>query len=86
MVRIFYTAVLILYGLTLLIFTLVSISASQNGHVATTSLLWQSIPYDLFVLLLISRVMQSRNPNWLWLGLPTILAILGFAGYIFLLP
>jgi hypothetical protein len=85
-VRIFYTVALMLYGLALAAFTYLSVVAGQHGHIATTPLWWQSIPYIPFILLLISRIMYYRDPRWLWLGLVAFLAVGGLIGSSFLLP
>lgn len=91
-VRILYTSVLVLFGLALVPYYVVMISASQNGHGSFSFLSTQGIvPALLFGLLLVSRIMYARSPKWLLLGSPTILAIVGVIGYLvyaelFLIP
>jgi len=82
-VRVFYTVVLILLGLGLIVYYPLMLAASANGHGSFSIFSLQGItPALLFALLLVSRVLQSRSPKWLLLGLPTLLLIVGFAGFI----
>lgn len=79
-VRIFYTAVLLLFGLAIMVVTLVNDSMSKSGKVPSSLLITAVV---LFLLLLAARILQSRSSKWLWLGVPTILAIAGFGAYTF---
>ena len=84
-VRIFYTAVLLLLGLAVFIWTMVSIAAAGNDHAPFNIFSFTNLVIAvLFISLLVSRILYSHSPKWLWLGLPSILVIAGFAGYIFL--
>lgn len=84
-VRIFYTVNLLFLGLGLLLWYNVSHVASQHGHNSFDVFAPQNLViFALYFLLFISRLLVSRSLNWLWLGTPTILAVYGFALFIFL--
>jgi|GEM_PF-6650529 len=86
-VRIFYTINLILLGLGLVSLYYGIYVASQHGHGPLNLLAPQNIVIiGLYLLLLISRLLVSRSSNWLWLGLPTILAVYGFIAFSVLYP
>lgn len=81
-VRILYTAVLILFGLALVPYYVGMTSAAANGHGSFSILSLEGIlPALLVLLLLVSRVLYKQSLTWLWLGAPTILAILGAIGF-----
>ena len=89
-VRILYTAILTLFGLGLVAYYPLMMSAAASGHGSFNVFSVQGIlPALLFLMLLISRALFYRSPKWLLLGLPTTLVIFGlmlFLVYIQLFP
>ncbi len=82
-VRVLYTASLILYSLGLFVYYTLMFSATSNGHGSFSFFsLTGIIPMFLFFLLFISRILHTRSSKWLWLGLPTVMVMYGFIGYI----
>lgn len=82
-IRILYTVVLLLFGLEIVTLMLVNDSMSKSGKVPSVLLI---TAVGLFLLLLVSRLLHSRSPKWLWLGVPTTLVIIAFGTYLLLFP
>lgn len=91
-VRIFYTATLMLFGFGGFLMQSASWIAIPHGHGSYHAFWENTLVFGIiFVLLLASRLLCRRSPKWLWLGLPAIVAIYGFIGWIlfnvlFLIP
>lgn len=76
-VRIFYTVELLLLGLGILVLFEASRSAAAAGHGSFNLFsLQDTLVVGLFLLLLSSRILVSRSPKWLLLGVPTNVALL----------
>lgn len=80
-VRIFYTVTLVLLVPAGFILYMLGEVGAQHGSPETSRLETDIVFISFFVLLLISRLLYYRSPKWLWLGLPTILAMYGFLGF-----
>jgi hypothetical protein len=85
-IRIFYTVTLLLLALGGAVFYMIERAAAQHGSIGNFQSQNHIIFLAFFFLLLASRLLYYRSSQWLWLGTPTILAILGFVGYILYLP
>lgn len=85
-VRIFYTVNLILLGISIPILLSVEKGSAIHDHLPFNPFSLPNIGlYFMFGLLFLSRTLYSRSPKWLLLGLPTILLLYGFAGWILLM-
>lgn len=79
-------------GLALVPYYVLMTSSAASGHGSFSIFSLEGmLPAFLFLLLLVSRVLFKKSPTWLWLGSPTILAILGAIGFLvyaelFLIP
>lgn len=78
-VRIFYTVLLVLGGLFLVLYYSVMPKLAASGHGTFSVLSLQSLVLVFsFLLLLVSRLLYYRSPKWLWLGVPSVLLPIGF--------
>src|SRR2546428_10491040 len=87
-VRIFYTISLLLAGIVIVVFFIMAhYQLSKSGQGNFIDLLGQPGTILIllpFLLLLSSRILSSRSSYWFLLGLPTILLMYGWIGYLFL--
>src|SRR6266404_8186667 len=82
-VRGFYMLSLLLSSFIIASFVLVSRAAAASGN-SSNKFFWQFLVAELllFILLLASTVLEFRSKNWFLLGLPTVLILYAFLGYL----